>query len=79
MTCHDFGLIWPKPTEKLNLSKTLINCLPGDISITLPRTKDSTLIGEKDAFKIQYLPKFRIYMISIYFFCIYRTSNSSST
>ena len=46
MTCHDSGLIWPKPTEKLNLSKTLINCLPGDISITLPRTKESSLIGK---------------------------------
>ena len=35
MTCHEMGLLWPKPTEHANLSKSLIKILPGDIAVIL--------------------------------------------
>ena len=33
MTCSQYAMLWPKPTGKVELSKHLINLMPGDILI----------------------------------------------
>ena len=75
MTCNSYGMLWPLPTGRVELSEELIHLLPGDINIAVapadaeikqePFTdKVNTMIGELRNIFREYLymmhPKYKI-------------------
>ena len=45
MTCGPYGALWPRPTGNVNLSQTLFDVLPSNISIELADSAETSLGG----------------------------------
>ena len=45
MTCNPYGMLWPKPTGNVNLSKELTYFYPGDLSIQVSENTPFQVYG----------------------------------